>query len=57
MKNYKLELWFYGIGWTIETLLVKYWIGVDSWLISFLLAITVGSLVLKLLQHVPDILD
>lgn len=53
----KLELGFYMFGWTIETLLIKYWVGVESWIISFILAVTVGSLALWCLQHVPDLLD
>ena len=53
----KIELWFYLVGWVIETLLIKYWIGVESWVVSILLAVTVGSLLLYGLQHVPDLLD
>ena len=52
-----LECIFYLVGWFIETLLIKYWIGVDSWLYAIVLAVTVGSLVLIALQHLPDILD
>lgn len=53
----KIRIGFYLFGWAVETLLIKYWIGVESWIISFILAVTVGSLLLWGLQHVPDILE
>ncbi len=54
-KVSKTELILWVSGWTVETLLVKYWVGVESWLVSVILALTLGSLVLKGLQHAPDL--
>lgn len=57
MKGYKTEVLLYVTAWTAETLMIKYLFGVESWLISILLVITVGSGVVWAVKHLPDLLD
>lgn len=60
MKNnsgHWIEGLFWVITWIVETLLIKFWIGVDSWLIAIFLSITVGSFLVWVVKHVPDLLE
>lgn len=53
----KIELAFYIVAFLLETVLIKYAVGVDSWLMSMFLAATVGAALSWVILHVPDILD
>lgn len=47
------------IIWTIETLIIKLALGVSSWWIAFLLAVTLGSMVVWFIKNVnvSDLFD
>lgn len=53
----KIEFWIWVAVYTIETLIIKLMLGVDSWLLSILLSVTVGSFVIWLIKQAPDLLD
>lgn len=55
--GYKIEVFLWMFVWTVETLLIKYWVGVESWFFAIILAVTLGSLVVKAIQHIPSILE
>ena len=55
-NNNSGEIWTWGVCWTIETLIIHFSFGV-GWLFSILLAVTIGSLGVWVLKHLPDLID
>ncbi len=53
----KAGFWLWMFTWTIETLIIKFAFGVESWILSIILAVTVGSFAIWVIKHVPDLLD
>ena len=53
----KFEFWLWILIWTVETLIIKYGFGVESWIISVILAVTVGSFAVWMVRHLPEVLD
>ena len=53
----KVEFWLWMFIWTIETLIIKFAFGVESWIISVILAFTVGSAVVWVIKLLPDLID
>ncbi len=53
----KVEFWLWMFIWTIETLIIKFAFGVESWILSIVLAVTVGSFAIWVIKSVPDLID
>jgi len=53
----KFEFWLWVFIWTVETLIIKYGFGVESWIISVILAVTVGSFAVWMVRQLPELLD
>lgn len=56
-NSFILEAIFWVVMWIVETLIIKLLLGVPSWWMAILLAITVGSFVVMVMKHLPDILE
>ncbi len=56
-SGYTLEFVFYVVMFVIETSIIHFGLGVESWVASIMLAATLGSVVTWGITRIPDILD
>lgn len=56
-QGHWIEFLLWVFIWTVETLIIKFAFGVESWLLSVVLAVTAGSFAIWVIKHIPDLLD